>query len=174
MRVSVLWVALFLWALLMLCWGVLSVFFQATLQRFMDWYTLADTWSKQKAAPKAHGSLSQRVGGVLVMLMGGWMVFELVHLARRGPKPTPPARAVPMAPAELHWSALVAGIVTITLGIYAIIRPQALLRMTQANFPNRELSKETVARSRQGARVLGVLTIAFGAFLLFLWYGWTH
>jgi hypothetical protein len=26
----------------------------------------------------------------------------------------------------------------------------------------------------QGGRVLGVLTALFGAFLLFLWYRWTH
>lgn len=171
----VIWAVLLLWALSMLCWGFLSVFSQGTLQRFMDWYTLADRRSEKKGSPQTQGSRSQRVAGVFATLIGLWLFWELVtRLFQRGPSVPSPANAIPPAHTGHHWSALVFGLVTIALGIFAIVKPQVLLRMTQANFPNRKLSKKMVNRSRQAGRVLGVLAIAFGAFLLLLWYGWTH
>jgi hypothetical protein len=170
-----LWIALFAWALAILCWGLLSMFFPRSLRRIMEWYTWAERWSTRKPATQVQASLSQAVAGFFAVLIGGWMAFRLVAgLLRSHVGTAAPAQAVPRVTAGHHWSALVGGIAIIAFGVYGTLKPQISLRLTEANFPNRELSKDAVRRALQGGRVLGVLTILFGAFLLFLWYRWTH
>jgi len=170
-----LWAALFLWATMMVSWGFLSIFFPRRLDRIVEWYTGASRWSTPKAGAQAQGSLSQKVAGVFAVLIGGWMTVRLLsRLVRFRAHATSPVEVVPSGGTKNHWSALAGGIVIIGFGVYMTLRPQLSLRLTQANFPNRELSKGAVERALGGARVLGVLTTLFGAVLVFLWYRWTH
>ena len=170
-----LWTALFAWALAIFCWGLLSMFFPRTLRRIMEWYTGAERWSTQKPATQVQPSLSQAVAGFFAVLIGGWMAFRLVaRLLRFHVNTAAPVRTIPRVTAGRHWSALIGGIAIIAFGVYGTLRPQISLRLTEANFPNRELSKDAVRRALQGGRVLGILTILFGAFLLLLWRRWTH
>jgi ABC-type multidrug transport system fused ATPase/permease subunit len=170
----ILWTGLFLWSLACLLWGLLSMFSPQTLQRFMEWYTRGSTWSTAKGPPPVKGTVSQRIAGFFAILMGAWMAFRLMAgLLRFRVSAAAPAHRLPAPGTDRHWSALVGAILCVGLGTFAMLRPQIALRMTKANFPNRELSDEAVRRALQGGRVLGVLTILFGAFLLFLWYRWT-
>jgi MFS family permease len=175
MRSTIIWVGIFLGSLAGLAYGLLSMFSPRALEKVMEWYTRADRWSKRRQTPRSGGTISQRVAGFFIALMTGWIAFHLVEGLRQVRVSAPPTTRpeVPQG-GDGHWSALIVGLVTIALGIFSIVKPQVLLRMTQANFPNRELSQEMVDKTRQGGRVLGVLTIAFGAFVLFLWYRWTH
>lgn len=175
MRSTIIWIGIFLGSLAGLAYGLLSMFSPRTLETVMAWYTRADRWSKRRQTPGSGGTISQRVAGFFIALMTGWIAFHLIAGLWQVRVSVPPTRQPEVPPgANGHWAALSVGLVTIALGIFSILKPQVLLRMTQVNFPNREFSEETVAKTRQGGRVLGVLTIAFGAFLLFLWYGWTH
>jgi hypothetical protein len=175
MKGLLLWIGLFLCALVTLFWGLLSMFSPRTLERFTEWYTRADKWSTRKPRARAQGSLSQRVAGFFVTLMGTWMTLALVsRLLRFHVSTTAPTRAMPSESADHHWSALVGGLVIIGFGVYMTLSPQISLRLMRSNFPNRELSKDAVNRALSGGRILGALTALFGAFLLLLWYQWTH
>jgi hypothetical protein len=171
----ILWVGLLLWALACLLWGLLTMFSPQTLQRFMEWYTKASTWSTAKGPPPVKRRMSDRVAGFFATLIGGWMAFRLLAgVLRLRATAAVPVQPHPPPGTDHHWSALVGAIVCVGLGVFGMLRPQIALRMTQANFPNRELSEEAVRRALQGGRVLGALTVLFGGLLLFLWYRWTH
>lgn len=175
MKSLILWTGLSLCSLAGLLWGFLSMFSPNTLQRFVAWYTGADTWSTAKESPGLKGRISQGVAGFFAALMAGWMAFRsMAGLLRL--RVSVAASAQPPAPPRTgrHWSTLIVAIVCVGFGIFGMLWPQISLRMTKANFPNRELSEGAVRRALQGGRVLGVLTILFGAFLLFLWYRSTH
>jgi hypothetical protein len=105
------------------------------------------------------------------------MMFTLIsHLFVARPGFATPVRG-PLresAATNRHWSALVGGLIIIAAGSLLAAKPRINLRLTRANFPSRELSKEAIDRALSGGRVLGALTILFGAFLLLLWYRWTH
>ena len=172
---TIIWLGIFLGSLAGLGYGLLSMFSPRTLESVMEWYTRADRWSKRRQTPKSGGAISQRIAGFFIALMTGWIAIHLIEGVWEVRVSAPPTtRSVVPPGGDAHWSALIVGLVTIALGVFSIVKPEVLLRMTQANFPNRELSQEMVDKTRQGGRVLGVLAIAFGVFLLFLWYGWTH
>ncbi len=174
-RSLILWTGLFLCSLACLLWGLLTMFSPQSLQRFMEWYTRAGTWSTAKGPPPTKGRVSDRIAGFFATLMGGWMAFRsVVGLLRFRASVAAPAHLPAPLGTDRHWSTLIGAIVCVGLGIFGMLRPQIALRMTKANFPNRELSEEAVKRAMQGGRVLGVLTILFGAFLLCLWYRWAR
>lgn len=166
-----LWAGIFLCSLLGLLWGILTMFSPRTLQRFMEWYTRADTWSTAKGPSPAKGRVSDRFAGFLAVLMAGWMAFHsAARLLRYDASVGGPVQAPAPPPVGRHWPTLVGAIIWIGLGILGCLRPMIAPNMTKANFPNRELSDEAVRRALQGGRALGVLSIIVGAFLLVLWY----
>lgn len=172
---AAIWAGALLCSLVGLAYGLLSMLSPRALERVMEWYTGAGKWSRRRQAPSGAGSISQRIAGFFIALMTGWVAFHLIEGLWQARVSVPPSTPPGVPPAANgHWAALIVGLVTIALGIFSFVKPHILLRMTQANFPNRELSQEMVDKTRQGGRVLGVLTIALGAYLLFLWYGWTH
>ncbi len=160
-------------ALAALGWGLLSMFSPRTLERFMEWYTRADKWSSPKPVPRAEGSISQRISGFLVTLMSLLMIRQAFRFLMHGVTLIP-VRAMPPAGPSRHWSALICGVAIIGFGVYVAIRPQLLLRFTEKNFPNRELSPRLMRQALRAGPVVGTLTILLGAYLLFLWYRWTH
>ena len=160
-------------AALLFVWGILSIFAQGTLNKFMEWYTRADKWSVRSGATPKVGSSSQRVIGVSAAVLGMWMALIVLGglRYRSSSAPTVP----PMqTPGGNEWLTLLCATAVIGFGVYLVLRPDTLLRLAIKNLPGRTVSSDEFAKSLQAGRIVGALMVAAGAYFLSLWYKWTH
>ena len=162
-------------ALLVLSWGVLSVFFPRKLQKFMGWYSRIDKWSAQSFGIDAvDNSLTQRIAGVFGIVIGilmlTWMFYPPSHPGFTAPVLPGPAEH----PATRRLLDLGTGLGMACFGIYVALRPHIVLYFVRKNFPDRYLLPGMTYAAGIGGRILGILIFLVGGYLVATWFTQPH
>jgi hypothetical protein len=154
-------------SLVVLCLSVFYIVAPRVFMRFVAWYSGMDTRSPIKPNPPKERFVLERIAGFFMFLVALMMVRLAVSwLIQGGVVMYTPPKTPENPRGPFGW--VILGIAIIVIGVFFLIRPETLLRVTRRNFPDMVFPPRFVGNAPLGGRIFGVLAILSGLYLLYL------
>lgn len=151
--------------------GALMLLVPHVHRRFLSWVMQADSWSRPaQSLPQRGSEIERRLTGLALAGMGLYFAWGAIT----GLMGIKPRAELPSTPQSLggNWLTIIIGIGLSVFGIYAVNRPESLLKWNIKHQPTaREVPESTLRIWRVGARTLGAAFVWGGLYIVWIALG---